>query len=245
MADWHNVTISWWANYYGNTAYYLSVAGWRNIMSAAGVEGTAGTLADFGITGDGEYWSDSTPVFVCDDYPRYGLCLRKPSSYNSTIVIIDMQSPTVSRITSFYGGFAEQTSKTTARVLVGEDYWVATCASGTDTGCIGMASLKEAVANENSLCFFGRLKSGGEGHLFDLDRQIVADFAFTGATLTQNDGSWYCEIVKLMAGNGHEYYVSENVYQRFFDYATSEKVVIMNGLKFTSACTSELYFLVE
>ena len=242
MADWQNVAVSWWTNYYGNPRTYLSVAGWRNIMSAAGVSGTAGTIADFGITGDGAYWSDDTPVFVCEDYPRYGLCMAKPSYYDCTIYIVNMESSTISIITSFYGGFVNGDM---ARVLVGDGYWVATKASNTDTGCFGMGDFLEATANETSLCLFGRLYNRGQGSLFDLDRQILAGFAFYGTTQTQSDGSLYCELTKLIAGNGYEYYISDSIYQGYYTYNTSEKVVIINGLEFTSACTSELYFLVE
>lgn len=255
MADWQLINVTF-------TSAYLSIQGWKAIADLIG--GEVKSASEWGFTSITGLWSttpslETLAVYVPNN-SNYGLIDYGGSSYGSpdtTIYIVPMTGGDVTVLASVGGGL--DTNNTTARVYVGDGFSVIAPLEGLSYYRVcGFDTVHDVIGDRD----FSALVSFGQGvssaSIFDLEEgdslySATGSELITGLNITQNDGSLYTELIQIIArvmdkentSLTASIYICEHFYRRFYNYATREKNILVNGIKFTTPLGSEIYFATE
>jgi hypothetical protein len=247
MGEWELISVE-------GEEGYLSKASWERIAEKIGGEAHYASEYFTSVSGiQGSPNLSKLGMYVAPD-AAYGMITYNgwsgggPDTWNY-FLLLDTPTPT-----ALSCGSGVSARYNTIRVFVGEDFSVISNLNNIDSPRSSIFEKFHDVLNNRD--FIGMVDGN---YIFDLcypHPELTGTWRYfsrmiNGANMTQADGSLYCELVKLM-GYGTDsssrlanVIVAENIYQRYVDYAQTERVLLINGVKFSSLLDDENFFPTE
>lgn len=250
MADWELISISF-------SEQCLSKNAWNTIANLIG--GEVYTASELGITSI-EFTVSDVSV---SDYSQLAVYVPNGAEYgviawggggtgtyyrNCSVFAIPLTQGDIQATGSIPWGINR--THTNARVLAGNGFSIISSKDTTyTTGVLAFDTFHDEINDEDVIGAIGS-RGGTQYYAINLSNGDILTGKPIGMVQTQTDGSLYVELikthaVKLVDNLIHSVIVSENLYHRLYDYNEQEKNVLINGIKFSSVLTTEIFFPTE